>query len=368
MGEIRKFLGFDTYDIGYRESYFKDMAKQGFILKKMGKFFATFEKGEPIDTEYRIKVLGNPHDDEYEDEDRSWWDRASEIASLGWINVGAWGMCCVFRCVDVDNFEEPSFTDEEYRKIKKKFKLLFLLLLTSLITLGPLVLQLFGHHILYERIVTILMWALIATLAWCIYKDISFFILLRQYKKHYIEHDKDWETVRRTRRVANWALVFIILMGTLFISYLPFADKTYSMSEEFNIDAPVLRLSDIDNGQTRPTDEDYILVTSSALAPFRYELCESDLNTGNRLEVKYYKLSLKYLSEGLKDEFTDYWGDLNDHDNIKYHSDKFEYIDVGTLCGRVAYIEDGNVVIYIKYQGTQSEDKFISAIEQAFGE
>lgn len=368
MGKIRKFIGFNLYDIGYRESYFKDMAKQGLILKKMGRFFATFEKGEPIDTEYRIKALVG-EEKVKGTADYYWPDGVSEIAALGWINIGICGTYYVFRCIDVENFEEPPFTDAEHNKIRRRTKSFFLWLLTSIISLGMLAVQLFGVHILYERTVTVLMWTLIVMLAWCAYKDISALRLFRQYKReHYIEHDKDWETVRGTRQALNAVISVILMAGVFAILYLPFPDKTYSLNENFDIDAPVLRLSDIDNEQTRQTYDDYLRVTSSAFAPFRYELLERDLNTGNMLEVKYYMLSFKFLSEGLKEEFTDYWGDLNDYENIDYHSDKFGYIDVGTLGGRVAYIEDGNVVIFVKYQGEQSQEKFICVIEQTFGE
>lgn len=363
--KVRKFLGLNLYDIGYRESYFKDMAKQGLILKKMGRFFATFEKGEPTETEYRIKVLAG-EEKEKGTADYYWPDGVSEIASLGWINVGICGTYYVFRCVDVEKFKEPPFDNTEHYKISNRRRSFFFWLLTTIISLGMLAVQLFGVHILYERTVTVLMWALVVMLAWCAYKDISALKLFRQYKKeHYIEHDKDWEKIRRTKRASNAVISLILLAGVFVILYLPFPDKTYNLNENFYIDAPVLRLSDIDNEQARPTEEDYLRVTSSVFAPFRYELCERDLNTGNKLEVKYYRLSFNFLSKGLKEEFTAFWGGLNDYDN---HSDEFEYINVGKLGGSVAYIEYGNVVIFVKYQGKQSEEKFISAIEQAFGE
>lgn len=46
----------DFYDVGAIESYFHDMAAEGYFIKKSG-FFAHFEKGEPKKVTYRLEPL-----------------------------------------------------------------------------------------------------------------------------------------------------------------------------------------------------------------------------------------------------------------------------------------------------------------------
>ena len=43
---MKKLFPIDFYDVGAIESYFHDMAAEGYFIKKIG-FFAYYEKGEP---------------------------------------------------------------------------------------------------------------------------------------------------------------------------------------------------------------------------------------------------------------------------------------------------------------------------------
>ena len=53
---VRKLRPSDYWRIGEHESWFTDMAAEGFHLKKMGLHFAHFVKGEPKKMRYRIDV------------------------------------------------------------------------------------------------------------------------------------------------------------------------------------------------------------------------------------------------------------------------------------------------------------------------
>lgn len=56
---IRKLRPTDYWRIGEHESWFEYMASQGLHLKKMGRWFAKFTKGEPKQMRYRIEVSCN---------------------------------------------------------------------------------------------------------------------------------------------------------------------------------------------------------------------------------------------------------------------------------------------------------------------
>lgn len=59
MGKIVKRLIFeDDYRNGRNESWFSDMSERGLHLKRVDDFVATFEKGEPKKTKYRIDAIG----------------------------------------------------------------------------------------------------------------------------------------------------------------------------------------------------------------------------------------------------------------------------------------------------------------------
>jgi len=53
---MKKLLPIDFYDVGAIESYFHDMAAEGYFIKKIG-FFAYYEKGEPKKVTYRLEPL-----------------------------------------------------------------------------------------------------------------------------------------------------------------------------------------------------------------------------------------------------------------------------------------------------------------------
>jgi hypothetical protein len=53
---VYKLRPSDYWRIGEHESWFADMAAQGLFLKKMGIYFARFEKSEPRKMRYRIDV------------------------------------------------------------------------------------------------------------------------------------------------------------------------------------------------------------------------------------------------------------------------------------------------------------------------
>lgn len=53
---MKKLFPIDFYDVGAIESYFHDMAAEGYFIKKIG-FFAYYEKGEPKKVTYRLEPL-----------------------------------------------------------------------------------------------------------------------------------------------------------------------------------------------------------------------------------------------------------------------------------------------------------------------
>ena len=58
MGKlVKRLILDDMYALGRNESWFADMAKKGLHLKRFGRFFVHFEKGEPKETTYRIDII-----------------------------------------------------------------------------------------------------------------------------------------------------------------------------------------------------------------------------------------------------------------------------------------------------------------------
>ncbi|MEG2411464.1 MAG: DUF2812 domain-containing protein [Clostridium sp.] len=53
---VKKLKPDDFWRIGEHESWYSDMSKKGFHLNSIGTWFTKFEKGEPLDIEYRIEI------------------------------------------------------------------------------------------------------------------------------------------------------------------------------------------------------------------------------------------------------------------------------------------------------------------------
>ncbi len=61
MGKtVRKLMLDDLFAIGRNESWFVDMSKKGLHLRKFGRMFIHFEKGEPEEIRYRMEALKKP--------------------------------------------------------------------------------------------------------------------------------------------------------------------------------------------------------------------------------------------------------------------------------------------------------------------
>ncbi|MFD1927787.1 DUF2812 domain-containing protein [Sporosarcina siberiensis] len=81
---VRKMLIGDFWRIGENESWFSDMSRKGLHLKKIGYFFAHFEKGEPEDIKYRIDMSldKNNSDEQKELYMESGWNYITKFKEL----------------------------------------------------------------------------------------------------------------------------------------------------------------------------------------------------------------------------------------------------------------------------------------------
>ena len=361
MGEVRKFLGFNLYDIGYRESYFKDMAKKGLFLKRMGTISAVFEEGEPIETEYRIKLLGRYDDEIKSNEEMD--EIIGNIEELGWELVYTEQLNHVFKCIDIENYKEPPIDESEYKRFNKETRpsTLWFLLINLVLICFVMCVKWFGLAALLETGTLVIVWAFLVIEVLLVYRAISVLRIKRRYKnKLPIDHHKDWGSVRRKKRASYLAAAFLILLGAFVCFAITLPAKTYRLSEDVNITAPILRLSDIED-EYISSNEGAVKVSSSVLVPFKYELEEQD----GELKVIYYELRFESLSAVLRKVYTHYWDELNKCKNIKYNSDEFDYFNA--FNGAV-YIEDEDRVVYVEYHGDMTTEKLIEAVEQTFGE
>lgn len=114
MGKsVYKFKPGSPWKIGVTESWLNDMAKKGLFIKKMGKYFATFNKDEPRDMYYRIEMS--------EEKDELSEEQIRVYKTRGWEYITNYDNFHIFSSPYEFNTTEVHIIPEEYAQLLKPF-------------------------------------------------------------------------------------------------------------------------------------------------------------------------------------------------------------------------------------------------------
>ena len=391
MGKLVKRLLFDDlYAIGRNESWFSDMAKKGLHLKKFGRIFVYFEKGEPKETKYRIDYLkGAPS-----------LEQLDVYHNCGWDIVTNSGYFCVFSAdeklctteLHTDPIEQ-GFTLSDFNK---RLKLNSIIISIAMVLFFGMMFSVYFFNdepfLFMIKGLFVQQMLLVIVELYVFYSVIRNYVVIRNLKKSLLQgkeinHKEDYRKARMTGGI----LVGLYLPIALFTIFIPFVDiaksKEYTLPET-NINLPIIRLADIEQNPKlmRETGYNYngndvdwlneVRYDWSLLAPVQYEIHEHGIIEGEMwgdgsgeyspsITTRYYKLTFGSMAENLTADLINRYAyrdnmEVEAIDNME--SGKMYIVEDNTKKQIFAYSD--NEVVHVTYYGKGKIEDIIPLVSK----
>lgn len=376
---VYKLRPSDYWRIGEHESWFSDMAAEGLFLKKMGRQFAQFVKGEPMNMRYRIDVS---------EKKKIPAEQIEMYGENGWDYVTSYGSFHVFsspaelRAPELHTDPaEQSFTLKELDKKLAFNAVLVILGLTLMIgMLGSIwFLDRTPTLFMVEGTVAIQQPIFIIFVAYTAYTSLQAALSIRDLRKRLaegkeIDHHAPWKKYHRLNTVA--AFLFTIVVGlSAIIPFTQLVKMDTKTLPETEVDLPIVRLADVENNPDLVRSETEYMSDGvdwgnrysyvwSPLAPVQYEADETGLVPGKLWEdrsgeyspwirTQFYKLRFPAMADNLISDLIE--RNRYEHTQEEYVEKKHPHLD-----RLIVHVEDdmneviaskGNSVMYIRYHG-----------------
>lgn len=375
---IRKLRPSDYWRIGEHESWFADMGAEGLHLKKMGLYFAQFDKDKPKKMRYRIDVSLNK---------KITTEQKQMYAESGWDYVTSYGDFNVFSSPVGLNAPElhtdPAEQSYTLKELDRKLAKSSLLVVTAVILMigmlssiwflnGTPIIAIVEGSIIQQSILLIV--ELHVT-----YTSLHAAISIRTLRKTLLEgkpidHNAPWKEHQRV--TATVGIMFIIL--AVFGSVLPFIQILKSETKTLpltNTDLPIVRLADVEQNPNLVRENASYIQDNvdrgnrysydwSLLAPVQYESDEHGIVSNEMwkdgsgvyspsIHTRVYQLNIPSLAGNLISELIERY-------SIKYRGGDFielEHTDFDILIihevdeFKEVFASKGKVVMYIRYYG-----------------
>lgn len=246
---VYKFRPSDYWRIGEHESWFSDMAAQGFHLKKMGIHFAKFVKGQPTKMRYRIDVAMNKRIAE---------EQIQMYTDYGWDYVTSYGVFRVFS--SAVNSGAPELhtdpTEQSYtlKQLDKKLVMNASIVIISMLLMIGMLLSIWfldgtptyilvEGHAIQQTLLTLVIGYLAYTL---LQAAISIRILRKKLiEGKPIDHTAPWKKRHRVNLLIS--LLFIMAAAlTVVLSIVYLVTGETKTLPEGNLDLPIVRLADVE--------------------------------------------------------------------------------------------------------------------------
>lgn len=376
----------DSWSIGENESWFSDMAKEGWHLKRFGALFVHFERGEPKDTQYRIDTSSNKNMSAADKE---------MFKEAGWQHVTKLGEFNVFTSptelqapeLHSDPAEQAYTLEKLARKIKRNT------ILASIIGIPSLALMVslwFIDKTPTLRFVTGDFMSAVSILYFIIAMSGALLVNLSIHglRKKLLEgtpinHHAAWRKKRRLI-LAVYGFFMLLLCVSIPMQWVQIAlDKRQTLPIESG-DLPIVRLADIEQNPNLVREEHFVKeqldmlnrysYNWSPIAPLQYESSESGIVPGQlwpggdvtyspSLRTEVYRLNFPSLSEKLLSDLVQwhiYKGDV-----LKLESDVFDSLFIQEQEGfQEIFAAKGKVVMYVAYYGYADTEIILQQIEE----
>lgn len=389
MGKIVKRLMLDDiYAIGRNEGWFSAMASKGLHLKKLGRLFVYFEKGEPKKTKYRIDYLKEAPSQEQLDvyHDCGW----NFAANSGYFYVFSADEKSCTTELHTDPIEQGFSLSELNKRLRNNLiiisiaMLLFLGMMISIYYFNdePFLLMIKGQFVQQMLLVIVELYVF--------YSVIRNYITIHKLKQSLLQgaeinHNEDY----RKARLLGGILAGIYMPLALFTIIIPFVEfatsKDYTLPEG-NANLPIIRLEEIEKSPNLMRETGYngdnvdwanrVSYDWSLLAPVQYEIDEHGVVRGEMWEDKsgvyspsittrYYKLTFGSMAENLTlDLINRYvWRDNAEVKDINHPKfDKLAIAQDDIHKQIFAYLD--NQVVYVTYYGKERIEEIIPLLAQ----
>ncbi|RFB14845.1 DUF2812 domain-containing protein [Bacillus sp. HNG] len=392
---VRKIRPSDYWRIGEHESWFQDMAAQGLHLKKMGKFFAHFDKGEPKKMRYRIDVSMKKKISP---------EQIEMYTESGWDYVTGYQYFQVYSSpeeLDAPEIHtdpaEQSFTLTE---LDKKLALnagivvvAFLLMLGMLASIWfldgtPIYVMIDGVAI-QQTILSIF-------IAYLAYTSLQAALAIRALKKDLIEgksinHHAPWK--KRHRLNSIMAFIFTIVVGlSAIIPFMQLAKMDTKTLPEGNTGLPIVRLADVEQNPALVRGESEYMndnvdwsnrytINWSPFAPVQYEADENGRVPGKRWEdgsgeyspsitSSFYQLSIPSMADNFVADLIEWYRYTDPVENyVETKHPSFDQLIVHEDQEfKEVFASKGKNVIFVRYNGYADMDSVVKAIEKKITE
>lgn len=386
---VYKFRPSDYWRIGEHESWFAEMAAEGFYLQKIGIHFAKFVKREPNKMRYRIDVS------------RSKKVPAEQIhmyAESGWDFVTSYGQFHVYSSPAELNAPElhtdPAEQSYTLKKLDKKLAWNAVVVIISMIVMIGLLVStwlLDGTPVLFIVEGMIIQQTTLAIfMGYTAYNSLQAALSIRALRKSLVEgkaidHHASWKKHHRVNTVA--AFLFSVVVGlSAIIPFMQLIKMDTKTLPEASQDLPIVRLTDVEKNPdlVRPEAE----YTSdnvdwgnrysyywSPLAPIHYETDENGVVPGKMwrdgsgeyspsLRTHVYQLTISSLAENLVWDLVERYRYENEPN--EYVEKKHPALDLLILHEeeekKEVFAAKGNAVMYVQYYGYTDVNSLIENV------
>lgn len=386
MGKyVYKFKAGDPWDIEEQESWFSDMAKEGLILYKVGKNFATFRKDSPQKTKYRIIVFSEANDLN-EDQKKSYKEK-------GWFLVDnrsyfdVVGGFYVFSSPEElnapelhSNLDEQSCILKDLKKSQKQKVIITILGVIAYLAMlfyimykdGTLYLTLLNYDISFQILIPLIG-------AYWVFRAIKDTLIIEMLRKKLsqgisLDHNVNWRKSLLRRKITSIILgvVFIILLIDIISMNKVYFTK---IKVEENDKLPIVTLTELEGTSSitrtgvifdkNPKSVNWYTKRSNFFSILNYETHEHGKIQGKEAYIvsNVYQIRFKnYADEVVKDLVNKYggYGDLSEVENPNFDS---LYISKGKG-GFYLIACKGRGIIYLYYGGDARLDKGLNLVNE----
>ena len=389
MGEVVKRLMLDdNCAIGRNESWFSDMAKRGLHLKKFGRIFIYFEKGEPKETKYRIDyVRGNLSQEQLDVYHDCGWDFVTNNGDFHIFSADE-NSCAIE--LHTDPIEQGFSLAELNKRLRNNLiiisiaMLLFFGIIASIYLFNdePFILMVEGLFVQQMLLVIVELYVL--------YTIIRNYAVIRNLKKHLLQgneinHKEDYKKARFIGGMLAGLYLPIALL-TIFIPIVSIVKSDDYTLPEVNTSLPIIRLAEIEQSPDLMRESGYkgnnvdwanrVSYDWSLLAPVQYRIDEHGVVNGEiwgdksgayspSITTRYYKLTFSSMAENLTLDLINRYVYRDDTEikaisNLKL--DKIYIAEDDTKKQIFAYLD--NQVVHVTYYGKGKVEDIIPLISE----